>query len=139
MKTKYSSSISMVLVAIIALVFGVIIVLMVIDQAWLGVGVMVFTALFLGQMFFNTSYTLEGSNLHIKCGLLYNRTIEVASIRKISKSDSILASPAASFDRISIAFNKFDEVLISPKEKHQLITALLAINPNIAVEKQLLA
>jgi len=52
-----------------------------------------------------------------------------------AKSANIFASEAASFDRISLACNKFDEVLISPQEKQELIKALLAINPSYCGRK----
>jgi hypothetical protein len=37
-------------------------------------------------------------------------------------------------DRIAVVYNKFDEVLISPKEREAFVQELLKINPNIEVK-----
>ena len=39
-----------------------------------------------------------------------------------------------SLDRIAIVYNKFDEVLLSPKERDEFINELLKINPNIEIK-----
>ena len=62
---------------------------------------------------------------------IVNDKIEISKIRKIEKTNSILSSPALSLDRISIKFNKYDEVYISPKERQAFIDELLKINPEI--------
>jgi hypothetical protein len=36
-------------------------------------------------------------------------------------------------DRIAVVYNKYDEVLISPKEREDFIAELLKINPNIEI------
>jgi hypothetical protein len=53
------------------------------------------------------------------------------NMKKISKSSSIVSSPAASFDRIEITYDKFDELIISPKHKLKFIADLQKINPNL--------
>lgn len=52
-------------------------------------------------------------------------------MKKISKSSSIISSPAASFDRIEITYGKFDELIISPKHKLKFAADLQKINPNL--------
>ncbi len=79
-----------------------------------------------------TVYTIEGGNLNIKSGIFYNKTIPIKTIRKITETRSPLSSPAMSLDRIEVFFNKFDSVIISPKEKQEFITHLKQINPDIA-------
>jgi hypothetical protein len=74
-------------------------------------------------------YKIEGENL-----VIWKTKISIQSIRKIYKTRNPLSSPAMSLDRIAIVYNKFDEVLISPKEREEFITELLKINPNIIVE-----
>ena len=57
--------------------------------------------------------------------------VEIQSIKRIYKTRNPLSSPALSLDRIAIVYNKYDEVLISPKDKKEFIEELLKINPDI--------
>lgn len=81
--------------------------------------------------FSKTMYTIEGDSLNVKSGVFYNKTITVKSIRKIAETCSPLSAPAASLDRLEVYFNKFDSVIISPKEKEKFIVHLQHINPDI--------
>ena len=87
---------------------------------------------FVLHMFFTTKYTIDQDILRIKSGVLVNYNVNISSIKSIHKTKSILSSPAASFDRILIKYNKYDEVIISPKNKVGFINDLKAINPNIS-------
>ncbi|MCB0443641.1 MAG: PH domain-containing protein, partial [Flavobacterium sp.] len=60
--------------------------------------------------------------------------IDIHSIKRIFKTNNPLSSPALSLDRIAIVYNKYDEVLISPKFKKEFVDVLLKINPSIIVE-----
>ena len=86
---------------------------------------------FILHMFFNTIYTIDQQMLHIKCGFFRYNSINIMDIKKISKSSSIVSSPAASFDRIEITYGKFDELIISPKYKFKFADDLQKINSNL--------
>lgn len=103
------------------------------EIVWLGLGINVATGLFILYTFTNTVYIIDGEILHIRCGPLYNKKIAISEIRRIEESRSPLSSPAASLDRLEIMYNKFDSVLISPKEKKEFIEDMLKINPAIVV------
>ena len=82
--------------------------------------------------FFNLRYTIDKDRLDIYYGFFsYKLSIDINSIRKIEKSRSILSAPAASMNRIEIHYNKFDSILISPKDQQEFINDLCQINPNI--------
>lgn len=66
--------------------------------------------------------------------IIWKTKIDIKTIRKIYKTRNPLSSPALSLDRIAIVFNKYDEVLISPKEKKLFVDDLLKVNPDIVVE-----
>jgi len=83
------------------------------------------------HMFFNTTYTIDQKMLHIRCGFFRYKPINIMNMKKISKSSSIISSPAASFDRIEISYGKFDELIISPKHKLKFAADLQKINPNL--------
>lgn len=101
---------------------------------WLGIGMNVLVGVFIVYTFTNTVYSISGRILHIKCGFLYNKKIDISTIKRIEESGSPLSSPAASMDRLEIIYNKFDSILISPKEKKEFIEEMLKINPEITVQ-----
>lgn len=83
------------------------------------------------HMFFYTTYTIDKDELKIKCGFIRYKPFKIKDMKKVSKTSSIISSPAASFDRIEITYGKFDEIIISPKDKHQFVEELQKINPNL--------
>ena len=86
---------------------------------------------FVLHLFFGTHYTIENNKLKIKCGIFSYKPIEIDKIKEVSKTKSIISSPAPSFDRIEIKYGKFDEIIISPKDKLNFTNDLVIINPNI--------
>ena len=97
---------------------------------YLGMLVIILLILFVSK---TTRYIISENQLTVKSMWIVNDKIDVSKIRKIEKSRSILSSPALSLDRLSIRFNKFDEVYISPKDKRQFVEELLKVNPDIIV------
>jgi hypothetical protein len=81
-----------------------------------------------------TQYIINENQLIVKSTWIVNERIAISKITKIEKSNSILSSPALSLDRLLVRYNKYDEVLISPKEKKEFIDELLKINPTIEVK-----
>jgi len=59
--------------------------------------------------------------------------ISVASINRIKPSHNVLSSPALSLDRLKIYYNRYDEILVSPRDKANFIEALRQLNPQIQV------
>lgn len=86
---------------------------------------------FILHVFFFTIYTIEDNQLKIKCGFFSYKPILIQNIQSIAKTKSILASPAASFDRIVIRYNKSEEIILSPKNKHEFAKDLCKTNPKI--------
>lgn len=80
-----------------------------------------------------TRYIINENQLIVKSTWIVNERIDISKITKIEKSNSILSSPALSLDRLRIRYNKYDEVLISPKEKKAFIDEVLKINPNVEI------
>ena len=83
----------------------------------------------IGIMFSKIKYVIDGQILKI-----WWIKVEIKSIKRIYKTRNPLSSPALSLDRIAIVYNKYDEVLISPKNKKEFVEELLKINPDIVVE-----
>lgn len=96
----------------------------------LGLGVVVGLILVFSK---TTRYIINQNQLIVKSTWIVYERIDISKISKIEKSNSVLSSPALSLDRLRIRYNKYDEVLISPKEKKEFIDLLLKINPTIEI------
>lgn len=80
---------------------------------------------------FDIKYFINENNLVIKSGFINMGSIDINQIKSIEKSNNILSSPAASLNRISIKYGKYDDILVSPKNQEDFIQELLKINPEI--------
>lgn len=132
MKT-YKSKISTGLLILLITVLGGPAVLSVIEHQWIALSILGLVIFFVANIFLNTTYKIVGDMLRIKCGIFYNQEIDINTIRKISETNDAISSPATSFDRLEILYNKFDSVLISPNEKLEFIEHIKTINPNVEV------
>ncbi len=96
------------------------------------------TLAFLVYILYSMRYGIQDRFLHIKCGFLYNKKIDIENITKIEKTSSLLSSPAASLtDRIEISYSKFNSVIISPQNRKAFLKDLLAINSSIKLDTKL--
>ena len=89
----------------------------------------------LGFIYYNsktTYYIIEGNELICK-SLFLKRKIEINSIRKIEKSNSLgsIYKIATAFHGITIHYNKFDDVYISPENHLEFCKLLKEQNPTI--------
>jgi len=86
---------------------------------------------FILYLFFQTVYIIENGQLKIKMGFFAVRSIDINEIKKISKTNSILSSPAPSFDRIELEHGELARVIISPKDNISFSKDLSELNPKI--------
>lgn len=100
---------------------------------WVGISVVVFICLLMLYLFRFTKYTIEGNNLKISSGFLYNKKINIGSIQKIKGTNNPLSAPAVSLDRLEIVFDKNERVLISPKQKNEFVAHIQSLNPTVEV------
>ncbi|MCG2461739.1 PH domain-containing protein [Flavobacteriaceae bacterium F89] len=131
--TRYNSKIGWGLATIIALVIIGTSIALVLDGIWSGFIISVLVFGFVAHMFATTYYTVNGGDLNIRSGFIYNKTIAIHGITEIAESNNPLSAPATSLDRLEIRFNKGGSVLISPKEKDKFIAHLRTINPSLNV------
>lgn len=134
MKKVYKSKIGIELILILGVTFGAIGITMVMYGDYAPLLINVLIVAFIAYLFWKTEYEISGNNLNVKCSFFVNQDIEISSIRKIKETYNPISAPATSIDRLEIFYNKFDSVLISPKEKLEFINHLKKINPSISVE-----
>jgi hypothetical protein len=133
---KFKSKIDIWLVLFLGIIFGGAAIRMAIDGVWGGLITIGFAIAFVVHMFMTTFYTIEDKKLIIKCGFLIDISVEVEQIKRISETNNVMSSPALSLDRLEILYNKFDTVMISPKEKNKFIEAIRYINPEVEIRKK---
>jgi len=133
MKT-FKSKVGLEIVIPICVILGGVSLLMINESSWLGLTIIIITAVFILHLFLTTDYTITEDELKIKSGFVYKKTIKIVEIKRITETRDIMSSPANSIDRLEITFNNFDRVLVSPKEKTEFIRLLTAINPDIKVK-----
>ena len=62
--------------------------------------------------------------------------IDINTVKSIEPTHTILSAPASSLDRLRISYNKYDDVVISPRRKEEFIRQLHSINPNIVFKEK---
>ncbi len=96
-------------------------------------------AIAMGGMFadvlLNTNYTISnGGRLIIKCGFTQRNTVDISKITSIRSTQSWLSAPALSVrHRIEVKYGPRQSIIISPRNRQDLIENLLRINPHIEV------
>lgn len=133
MKT-YKSKLGPELIITLTVILGVVFGLMVYDKNWPGVVTIFVTTAFIIHLLLTTYYQVQGSQLKIKSGFIVNKTLDINTIRKVVATRSIISAPAASLDRLELLYNRYDSVLVSPKDKAGFISELLAVKPDIDVK-----
>ncbi|AYA36071.1 hypothetical protein D3Y59_02755 [Hymenobacter oligotrophus] len=99
--------------------------------ALMGALVCLAVAAFVAYVVLYTRYELiDNATLHIQSGP-FTWQVPVQQITRIVPTTNPLSSPAPSLDRLKISYNKYDEVMISPRDKAAFIAALQQINPGI--------
>ncbi len=102
-------------------------------QRIFGILLLIGTFALILHMFLRTIYTIANDKLKIRSGFFSYKPIEISEIRKITKTNNIISSPAASFDRIEIQYGKFKSIIISPKDKLNFCKDLNGLNPEIKI------
>jgi len=130
---KFKSKIDLWFVILVGILFTLILIRLAYDQNWVGFIFIIFVISYVIYSFSTTTYSIEGDKLKIKCGYFFNFLIEIKDIKTISETFNIISSPALSFNRLEILYNKFDTLLISPKDKNRFLETIKRINPEIKI------
>ena len=138
MKTVYPTKVSATLVLIISLIMGCILVPYAIKSMWIPFTIILILHFLLLFMLANIKYVITESQLIIdqSLGKWGKEVIDISTIKSIEPTHTILSAPASSLDRLRISYNKYDDVVISPRRKEEFIRQLHSINPNIVFKEK---
>ena len=138
MKTVYPTKVSATLVLIISLIMGCILVPYAIKSLWIPFTIILILHFLLLFMLANIKYVITESQLIIdqSLGKWGKEVIDISTIKSIEPTHTILSAPASSLDRLRISYNKYDEVIISPRQKEEFIRQLQSINPQIVFKEK---
>ena len=138
MKTVYPTKVSVTLVLIISLIMGCILVPYAIKSLWIPFTIILILHFLLLFMLANIKYVITESQLIIdqSMGKWGKEVIDISTIKSIEPTHTILSAPASSLDRLRISYNKYDEVVISPRRKEEFIRQLQSINPQIVFKEK---
>ncbi|REA58922.1 hypothetical protein DSL64_19710 [Dyadobacter luteus] len=87
-------------------------------------------------IYFDTSYKITEDELYYYSGFIKGK-IKISNIREITKGKTMWSGlkPALSPNGLTIRYNRFDKIYISPENNDEVITNLLRINPEIQIVK----
>ena len=102
--------------------------------SWTLIFIVVILLTFASSLIFNTKYIIKNETLTIKCGILPIEKYSIQQIQSIQNTNTIMAAPAISLDRIEIRFTNRKAVVISPQDKHRFIEYVCKVNPTIVVK-----
>ena len=138
MKTVYPTKVSVTLVLIISLIMGCILVPYAIKSLWIPFIIILLLHFLLLFMLANIKYVITESQLIIdqSLGKWGKEVIDISTIKSIEPTHTILSAPASSLDRLRISYNKYDDIIISPRRKEEFIRQLQSINPQIVFKEK---
>ena len=135
MKTVYPTKVSITLILIISSIMGCILISLAVSSKWIPFFIDLLLYVSLVYLMVSIKYEINESQLiiHQAMGKII---IDINTIKSIEPTHTILSAPASSLDRLRISYNKYDDVVISPRRKEEFIRQLQTINPNIVFKEK---
>ena len=135
MKTVYPTKVSITLILIISLIMGCILISLAVSSKWISFFIDLLLYASILYLMISIKYEINESQLIIP-QTMGKMIIDISTIKSIEPTHSILSAPASSLDRLRISYNKYDDVVISPRRKEEFIRQLQTINPNIVFKEK---
>ena len=135
MKTIYRTKVSITLILIISLIVGCTLIPLIINSKWIAFFIDLLVYAILLYLMLSIKYEINDSQLIIH-QTMGKMIIDINTIKSIEPTHTILSAPASSLDRLRISYNKYDDVVISPRRKEEFIQHLLSINPQIVFKEK---
>ena len=123
MKTVYPTKVSVTLVLIISIIVGCTLIPLIINSKWILFFIDLLVYAIVLYLMLSIKYEINDSQLIIHQAI-GKMIIDINTIKSIEPTHTILSAPASSLDRLRISYNKYDEVVISPRRKEEFIRQL---------------
>ncbi len=133
MKTVYPTKVSATLILFVSAAWLCVLSPFVINGLWIHFTVVLVFYFLLLYLMASIKYEINGSQLIVYqfIGKWGKIAIDINTIKGIEPTHTILSAPASSLDRLRISYNKYDDVVISPRRKEAFIRQLQTLNPQI--------
>ena len=135
MKTVYPTKVSITLILIISSIMGCILISLAVSSKWIPFFIDLLLYVSLVYLMVSIKYEINESQLIIHQAM-GKMVIDINTIKSIEPTHTILSAPASSLDRLRINYNKYDDIVISPRRKEEFIRQLQSINPNIVFKEK---
>ena len=135
MKTVYPTKVSVTLILIISIIMGCILISLAVSSKWIPFFIDLLLYVSVVYLMVSIKYEINESQLIIHQAM-GKMVIDINTIKSIEPTHTILSAPASSLDRLRISYNKYDDVVISPRRKEEFIRQLQSINPNIVFKEK---
>ena len=135
MKTVYPTKVSITLILIISLIMGCILISLAVSSKWIPFFIDLLLYVSVVYLMVSIKYEINESQLIIHQAM-GKMVIDINTIKSIEPTHTIISAPASSLDRLRISYNKYDDVVISPRRKEEFIRQLQTINPNIVFKEK---
>ena len=135
MKTVYPTKVSITLILIISSIMGCILISLAVSSKWIPFFIDLLLYVSLVYLMVSIKYEINESQLIIHQAM-GKMVIDINTIKSIEPTHTILSAPASSLDRLRINYNKYDDIVISPRRKEEFIRQLQTINPNIVFKEK---
>jgi hypothetical protein len=135
MKTVYPTKVSITLILIISLIMGCILMSLAVSSKWIPFFINLLLYVSVVYLMVSIKYEINESQLIIHQAM-GKMVIDINTIKSIEPTHTILSAPASSLDRLRINYNKYDDIVISPRRKEEFIRQLQSINPNIVFKEK---
>lgn len=103
-------------------------------RSWVAVVALAVTAMVVGTIWFGTVYEIRGRFLEIRIGPVRMPARDLASLRRVRRSRSLVAAPANSLDRLELEFGEGETLLVSPHRESLFLDELRALAPSARFE-----
>ena len=135
MKTVYPTKVSITLILIISLIMGCILISLAVSSKWIPFFINLLLYVSVVYLMVSIKYEINESQLIIHQAM-GKMVIDINTVKSIEPTHTILSAPASSLDRLRINYNKYDDIVISPRRKEEFIRQLQTINPNIVFKEK---
>lgn len=130
----YPSKVGLELLIPVLLISGAGMVPVIKDGDWIKLIIPIVILLFVVSVFYSISYEIKEEVLVVKSFFWFKKVIPIASITGIVETYNPISAPAASLQRLEILYDRYNSVVISPKDRMGFITHLKEVSPSIQVK-----